>query len=46
MMERCIIRGDLAKIIMGKYTIISDNVTLRPSYKKHKGFYNFVSFFK
>jgi hypothetical protein len=29
-----IIRGDLAKVAMGKYVVLMENVTLKPSYKK------------
>ena len=36
MHERCIVRGDLAKISFGKYVIIMDTVTIRPSYKIYK----------
>ncbi|KRX05195.1 Trimeric LpxA-like protein [Pseudocohnilembus persalinus] len=32
--ERTIIRADLAKVNMGKYTIIKENATIKPSYKK------------
>ena len=37
MMEGTIIRGDLAKIIMGKNIILHENVVIKPSYRKHKG---------
>jgi dynactin-5 len=31
-----IIRGDLAKVTMGKYVTLMENVTLKPSYKRAK----------
>ena len=37
MQEGSIIRGDLAKIKMGKYVILCEKVTLRPTFKKIKG---------
>ena len=37
MQEKSILRGDLALIKLGKYVILMENVTLRPSYKKGKG---------
>ena len=38
MQDKSILRGDLALIKLGKYVILMENVTLRPSYKKAKGF--------
>ena len=38
MQEKSIIRGDLGTIKMGKYVILEENVTLRPTYKRIKGF--------
>ena len=37
MQDKSILRGDLALIKLGKYVILMENVTLRPSYKKSKG---------
>lgn len=36
MQEKSIIRGDLGTIKMGKYVILEENVTLRPTYKRIK----------
>ena len=38
MHEKAIIRGDLGTIKMGKYVILEENVTLRPTYKRIKGY--------
>ena len=34
MKQGLIIRGDIAKVSMGKYVMLHENVTLKPSYKK------------
>jgi hypothetical protein len=36
MKERLILRGDLARIGMGKYVILYENITIKPPYKKSK----------
>lgn len=37
--DACIVRGDLAQIKLGKYVIVEDSVTLKPSYRKSKGYF-------
>jgi dynactin-5 len=39
-----IIRGDLANITVGRHCMIGANATVRPSFKKFKGFNNFALF--
>ena len=34
MKQGLIIRGDIAKVTMGKYVMLHENVTLKPSYKR------------
>ena len=41
--DRIIIRGDLAIIKIGKYVVLHENVTLRPTYKKIKRFKNNIN---
>ena len=36
-MQGAILRGDLAKIKMGKYNIIRENAVIRPPIKKFRG---------
>ena len=38
-----VIRGDLAKIVIGKYTVIREDVVVRPSYKRAKGQLKYIS---
>lgn len=33
-----IIRGDLANVIVGRLSVIGENVVVRPSYKRFKGY--------
>jgi dynactin-5 len=34
----CILRGDLAKIRVGRYCMVADNCVIRPPYQRFKGF--------
>lgn len=41
-MERIILRADLAKIYLGRYTILSENVIIKPPMKKQNNQMKFV----